>query len=184
VSSLAACLAITSIPSSSDRAARAGEGGVGPHAGRRWTGYRRERAGTLVDLGEVLGRLEHSTRARQLGASLKAQSSLLDELVARDDSPKKRNRELPTDPNAVLSIEQVVALLSISKSTIQRMVRKRQFPEPIKLSARRIGWRRTDIEAWQERGKAKTRQQSVPSEISTAAIASRAHVAVPPARNG
>lgn len=36
----------------------------------------------------------------------------------------------------------------LARSTIWRMTKKGTFPAPVQLSERRIGWRRSDIEAW------------------------------------
>lgn len=49
----------------------------------------------------------------------------------------------------------VCALLRISRPTLWRMRRDRQFPLPTSLSPRSIGWRRVDVESWLE-----TRAQS------------------------
>lgn len=38
--------------------------------------------------------------------------------------------------------------LGISRSTVYLWLRKGQFPPPIKLGQRAIGWRASDIEAW------------------------------------
>jgi predicted DNA-binding transcriptional regulator AlpA len=44
----------------------------------------------------------------------------------------------------------VCALLRISRPTLWRMRRDRQFPLPTSLSRRAIGWRRSDVESWPE----------------------------------
>jgi predicted DNA-binding transcriptional regulator AlpA len=38
----------------------------------------------------------------------------------------------------------------MSRTTVWRLRKREQFPPPIKLSERRIAWRRADIEAWLE----------------------------------
>jgi len=50
-------------------------------------------------------------------------------------------------PGEVHSPE-VVAICGISRSTIYEMIRRDEFPAPVKLGARAVGWRRSDIEAW------------------------------------
>ena len=42
----------------------------------------------------------------------------------------------------------VVAACGISRSTIYEMIRRDEFPAPVKLGVRAVGWRRSDIEAW------------------------------------
>ena len=44
----------------------------------------------------------------------------------------------------------VVTACGISRSTIYEVIRRGDFPAPVKLGARAVGWRRSDIEAWLE----------------------------------
>jgi predicted DNA-binding transcriptional regulator AlpA len=48
----------------------------------------------------------------------------------------------------ILSPKDTYKLTSLSGATIWRLRRQGQFPEPIRLSPGRMGWRRTDIEHW------------------------------------
>jgi prophage regulatory protein len=52
--------------------------------------------------------------------------------------------KLPT----ILSPKQVRERLGLSSTTIFRMRRDGQLPQPIQLSPRRIGWTVTSIETW------------------------------------
>ena len=47
-----------------------------------------------------------------------------------------------------LSIKEVSDLLGISISTINRLVKKGEFPSKIKLSSRRIVFMMSDVEEW------------------------------------
>lgn len=40
--------------------------------------------------------------------------------------------------------------VGLSRTTLWRMVKAGTFPKPVKLSPRRIGWRRADLHAWVE----------------------------------
>lgn len=51
---------------------------------------------------------------------------------------------------SVINISDVVAETNLSKSTILRKIKAGDFPASIKLSDRRIGWRRADVIAWIE----------------------------------
>lgn len=42
------------------------------------------------------------------------------------------------------------AMVSLSESTLQELVRIGQFPAPRKMSGRRVGWLLREIEAWAE----------------------------------
>lgn len=42
------------------------------------------------------------------------------------------------------------AMVSLSESTLQELVRIGQFPAPRKMSGRRVGWLLREVEAWAE----------------------------------
>jgi prophage regulatory protein len=48
----------------------------------------------------------------------------------------------------VLRKPQLVEKLGISYSTIFRLYRRGQFPEPVKLSEGAVGWVESDVDAW------------------------------------
>jgi prophage regulatory protein len=48
----------------------------------------------------------------------------------------------------ILRLPDVKALTGLSRSTIYLKVSKGEFPEPIKISSRAIGWPEEDIENW------------------------------------
>lgn len=53
------------------------------------------------------------------------------------------------DPlNDILRPRVVEAVTSLDGSTIWRLRQRREFPEPIRLSPGRVGYRRSDIEQW------------------------------------
>ena len=47
-----------------------------------------------------------------------------------------------------LDIDAVAAAVSLSTGGVQRLVREGSFPKPRALSARRVGWLVTEVEAW------------------------------------
>jgi len=48
----------------------------------------------------------------------------------------------------IVSIKQVAQITSLSRATLDRMRRDGRFPKPVRLTARRIGFRLADVEAW------------------------------------
>lgn len=57
--------------------------------------------------------------------------------------------DAPLDPH--LSLKDVLKVAgNISRTTLYRWVASGAFPAPEKLGPRRIGWRQSDIAAWQE----------------------------------
>ena len=47
-----------------------------------------------------------------------------------------------------LRMREVLALLRVSRSTLNRWIREGAFPRPVKLGKRAVRWRRSDIEGW------------------------------------
>lgn len=45
---------------------------------------------------------------------------------------------------------QVLELVPVSAATLWRMVRDGLFPKPRRISARAVGWLRSEVEAWIE----------------------------------
>ena len=54
---------------------------------------------------------------------------------------------MPTE--RLLMIPDVIARLTIGRTTLHELRTKGDFPKPVKISARRIGWRLADIETWE-----------------------------------
>lgn len=52
----------------------------------------------------------------------------------------------PTD--AILRMSAVRRRTGLGRSTIYRLVAANQFPAPVRLTGRAIGWRSADIERW------------------------------------
>lgn len=48
----------------------------------------------------------------------------------------------------LLSVKQVLGLMGISRSTLYAMMRAKEFPKPVQIAKRRIGWLNSDVEEW------------------------------------
>lgn len=48
----------------------------------------------------------------------------------------------------ILRIKQVVERIGLSRTTVWRMVKRGQFPPPIALYGRNIGWRDATVTSW------------------------------------
>jgi prophage regulatory protein len=44
----------------------------------------------------------------------------------------------------------VMRLTGLGRSTIYRMVAARKFPSPVRLGARAVAWRQSDLDEWSE----------------------------------
>jgi prophage regulatory protein len=62
------------------------------------------------------------------------------------------SRHLPPD-DLILRAERK-RLVPISEATVWRMERRGEFPRRIRVSAKRVAWRRSEIEAWLQRRQA------------------------------
>lgn len=49
---------------------------------------------------------------------------------------------------ALLPLHDVTRITSLSKSTIYRLVAEKKLAAPVKISARRVGWKAEDLEAF------------------------------------
>lgn len=52
------------------------------------------------------------------------------------------------NPNSVLRRPAVEAKVGLSKSAIYAMMARGDFPRPIRLTAKSVGWRSEDVERW------------------------------------
>ncbi|RYD62313.1 MAG: AlpA family phage regulatory protein [Verrucomicrobiaceae bacterium] len=50
--------------------------------------------------------------------------------------------------NRFLSASHVEEILSLSRVTVWRMVKAREFPPPIRISRGRVAWLESDVRAW------------------------------------
>ena len=50
----------------------------------------------------------------------------------------------------LLRMRSVMKITGLGRSTIYRLIAIHEFPNPVRLTSRAVGWRSTDIEAWSE----------------------------------
>jgi predicted DNA-binding transcriptional regulator AlpA len=68
--------------------------------------------------------------------------------IVRDSAKPKKPRR-PFNPGAeIVSPFYLPFVVGLSSTTCWRLRRRGLFPEPLKLSVKRVGWRRADLEAW------------------------------------
>lgn len=56
--------------------------------------------------------------------------------------------ENTSDLDRILGIDEVVRLSGLSPATVWRAIKAGTFPAPVRISARRVGWRASDIRSW------------------------------------
>jgi len=47
-----------------------------------------------------------------------------------------------------ISMREVIRMTSLSRSTIYRLIKKNEFPKPVRLSSGRIGFNKQDVLKW------------------------------------
>ncbi|MFY3170833.1 helix-turn-helix transcriptional regulator [Achromobacter xylosoxidans] len=50
----------------------------------------------------------------------------------------------------VYRLPDLVRVLNLSKTTIYELMQRKDFPSPVKLTARSVGWRAREVTAWLE----------------------------------
>jgi prophage regulatory protein len=55
---------------------------------------------------------------------------------------------LTTQPSRVLPLREVEALVGLRKTALSSLIKRDEFPRPIKLTARRSGWLLAEVSEW------------------------------------
>lgn len=48
----------------------------------------------------------------------------------------------------ILRKPRVLAIVGIGNTSLYEAIKRGEFPAPVKLGARAVGWKRSDVEAW------------------------------------
>lgn len=57
---------------------------------------------------------------------------------------------MSTQPRYYLDLSSVATALSLSESTVQKLVRDKEFPPPRRISGNRVAWLVREVESWAE----------------------------------
>ncbi len=68
--------------------------------------------------------------------------------IARPQPTQATHGATPTRPGKLLRLPRVQDLTGFGKSSIYAGVKSGTFPAPVRLSARAVGWRESDIDRW------------------------------------
>lgn len=66
--------------------------------------------------------------------------------------PKQQKVTQPkvTEETTILRFPRLIERVGMSEATIRRAVRRGDFPEPVRLGPRAIGWHVREIEQWEQ----------------------------------
>lgn len=59
-------------------------------------------------------------------------------------------RSQPLSPTRFVRLPEVKALTGLSRSTVYERIREGQFPKPVGLGGRNVGWVESEVSAWIE----------------------------------
>ena len=67
-------------------------------------------------------------------------------------SPDNRTTksEVESTAPALLRLPLVIRVTGLGRSTIYKLISEKKFPGPVRVSERRVAWRRVDIDRWSE----------------------------------
>lgn len=60
------------------------------------------------------------------------------------------DRSAETPPPLLVRLPTVMRMTGLGRSTIYRMVAAHKFPSPVRLGARAVAWRQSDLDQWTE----------------------------------
>ena len=66
----------------------------------------------------------------------------------RQVEPTTEARAADADSAEFRRMASVMRRIGLGRSTIYRLIASQDFPPPVKLAGRAVGWRRTDLERW------------------------------------
>jgi prophage regulatory protein len=72
------------------------------------------------------------------------------ERAARQGVDRYLQEQATTAGKRILSQRAVLARVPVSRTTLWRLERDGHFPKRIQISANRVGWLESDVEAWME----------------------------------
>ena len=75
---------------------------------------------------------------------------LLDNVIGSSVSPKQQAPQNGSNQDRILRTQEVIKLVSLSRSTLWRMERKGQFPDRVPLGTGSVGWLKSDVDAWMQ----------------------------------
>lgn len=62
--------------------------------------------------------------------------------------PESSPTGIEVEASVFLRMPSVMRMTGLARSTIYRLVADHQFPSPVRLGPRAVGWRRADIDRW------------------------------------
>ena len=57
---------------------------------------------------------------------------------------------MATEEDRLIRLPEVVRLCGLSRSAVYAMIASEDFPAPVRIGARRVGWRHSEIQRWIE----------------------------------
>jgi predicted DNA-binding transcriptional regulator AlpA len=103
---------------------------------------------TLLSVTPQLEAIRQSYEADDRATAIKRHGGRNALATAYEVPPPARGPPLTENPDPLLLPAEVRAIVRLSQPTIDRLRRKKQFPEPLVIGLRRIAWRSSWIYRW------------------------------------
>jgi len=71
-----------------------------------------------------------------------------------------QNTEQPQRLPRFLKVAEILPLISVSRTTLWRMVKNNQFPKPVRIGPVSTAWRETDYLTWAENPESWTQEKT------------------------
>jgi prophage regulatory protein len=66
-------------------------------------------------------------------------------------------RNLAIKPDRIIKLPELKEITTLSRTQIYRAIKERRFPRMIAIGIRSVGWRESEVEAWMQNLRPKTR---------------------------
>lgn len=87
-------------------------------------------------------------RLRRLVASVGPRRASSPKTLPKVEAPAIALARRAIDPQALLRLSDVCALVGLSRSTIYNLLAESQFPAPVRVSVRAVRWRAAEVLDW------------------------------------
>lgn len=111
--------------------------------------HAQERLKQLNELSEML-----RDHLKRIGRTHDVERARMQKLIVAETSPRDASNHSMLSTNHVLRRKDLKPATGLSPSTIYKMIALDEFPPPVKLGLKAVGWLKSDVDAWLARRRA------------------------------
>jgi len=102
-----------------------------------------DREAAIHEIARLRAEADHLSGERAIPRSQRA-------IPPRRASPENDSMKPPFRAGTLIRLADVCELLSMSRSTVYKLLSEGRFPEPVRVSVRSVRWRVDALEAWRD----------------------------------